>query len=540
MSQLVQIQGYCFVALKDNKPIDDVARESFLTKTRSDFPASQIDIPTSLVLLHEMTEYPANDTGFVNELENQYPETTRDDEFVYIYPIYSVKSNQIPDSLKSAGLKILRQKRIGYLKHQETNTEQPYALINKDGTLYDGEKYDVAQGNSNTARLEINIFDDVLALTHDEYQRYLQTKHLIDTGTRTSDISRNDLYLWALTETFPTRREKLDVVFHELRHAKNNLILSDYTVDNPTSTFSGTDIYKQCMDDELSAKIAETIESINSYYTSQNKHNLSMFFENEYLYKLLYNQPQQEIDKILLNIPGIVELICSYWKAMFADRYVPQFLHNTEKELKSRPLSQISETPNNEGYEAIRKKMFTFSVYNPKTGNYINMDLSEHVKKHTLDDNITDIVKEIQTNVIAERQEQYNMYIGRADKDIINSAHVQHNVAIASTKYRQRLQTYRDQGIGYSIALDIAPSMNVVAEGTETLDLKEPEPVRPAITPTHIAPRTIEDSKPVVILSNKESVQEEQESTKTKLNRAKGNIITRLFKGVFNKNKSNE
>ena len=111
MSQLIQIKDFIFLALKDGINITDETRKSFLSKTMQDFQGRELDVPTSLALISELEKCPFEKDDFVNGLV-PYPETTQDENYVYINPMYSIGSDKIPELLKSAGMKLQRKKHI--------------------------------------------------------------------------------------------------------------------------------------------------------------------------------------------------------------------------------------------------------------------------------------------------------------------------------------------------------------------------------------------------------------------------------------------
>ena len=132
-------------------------------------------------------------------------------------------------------------------------------LVNQDGTPFETPE---KNSDGRADKLNIDVYDDILALRPEEYEKYLYVKKQIEAG-KSAEVDKQDLYLWALTDTFIVRREKLDVVFHEMKHAQNSLVFFDYLFNNPNCKLSGVDIFKREQDDELSAKSAEAIEAIN-------------------------------------------------------------------------------------------------------------------------------------------------------------------------------------------------------------------------------------------------------------------------------------
>ena len=242
-------------------------------------------------------------------------------------------------------MKIHRKQLIAYIA-PDNDPESPYVLVKKDGTPFESEK----QPNSRANKVNIEIYDDVLALRKDEYKRYMHAEELVSKG-KYSQVSSQDLYLWSLTDTFVKGRERQDVAFHEIIYNahkndsqlnglsllinlsfNNNAILYfsffHYLFDNPDCKLSGADIFKLEQYDELSAKIAEAIEAINTYNISKNKTDLSVFESSYLLQQLLYDKSIEERKRLLSDVPNIIREVCMYWYKNFLVAYRPQFAEN--------------------------------------------------------------------------------------------------------------------------------------------------------------------------------------------------------------------
>lgn len=465
MPQLIQTKDFTFLALKDDINITDSDRQQFLHQTFRDFPSQRVDVPTSIALLAEFEKCPLQDNAFKNELEQPYPETLPDDKYVYVFPQYSVSSDTIPELLKAAGIQLLRTQRTAYLAPGETASE-PYKLVKQDGTPFEDTNVEARAGDS-----KIDIYDDVLALTKEEYHRYLNIKHTIDSGHFTQ-LSQQDMYFCALVDTFVTQKDKTDIIFHEIKHMKNKLIMFDRKFDNTNFALSGVDYYKINIDDEMSAKLSEVIRAINTYNQQTDKNDLSVFESTYILQQLLYNKTPEIRANMITDTELVVHMVCEHFNVIFAKGYKPQFMHDTLAALSNTPLNQICDKPNDAEYDIIRKKMFTYSVYNPATGNYINMDLSKYVPEHTLDAKTIGVINKIQQDTIQERQSRQDKLSKKPDQNIITTAHKQYRNLVLNTEYRKKLTELQNQGFDYSMALDFVSGMNFVAEGTEKLGQK--------------------------------------------------------------------
>lgn len=474
MSQLIQIADFQFVALKDGIDITEQDRKKFASPLWNEyFNPRVVEVPTSLALYAELGKCPFAYSDFRNDLEEEIPQITKTDDFVYIGPAYSVKSTKIPLLLQKAGLKIKRKQFVAYLARIE-NQDEPYMLVNQDGTPFETpEKH----SNGCAYKLNIDVYDDILALRPEEYEKYLYVKKEIDAG-RFAEVNKQDLYLWALTDTFITRREKLDVVFHEIKHVQNSLIFFDYLFNNPNCKLSGIDILKHEQDDELSAKLAEAIEAINTYNQSRNKSDLSAFESSYILQKLLHDKSIDERKNLLSNMPHVVREVCMYWYKNYATGYKPQFVQNTLIKLDQIPLKYLTYESDGTAYKDIRKSMFTYNVYDARTGKYINMDLSEYLIDISIIESDLKMTQQMYQDKVLERQQVLEECADRIRPDLINEAQEKYKELVHGTEYRKVLVDLQSKGMDYISALNFIPSV------TDTKDKGPGKPVE-----VHEAPK---------------------------------------------------
>lgn len=469
MAQLVQIKDFEFLALKDEINVTDKDKKSFLSMDlKDDFLSPKVvDVPTSLALIAEFAKCPFADSDFINDLDTESKTIIQKDDYVYIGPSYSVKSEKIPLVLKKAGLKIQRKQLIAYIAPYD-NPETPYVLVKKDGTPFESED----KPDNCVNQVNIEIYDDVLALRKEEYDRYVRAEELI-LGGKYNELSGQDLYLWALTDSFIKRQEKQDVVFHEMRHAQNSLILFDYLFDNQDCKLSGVDIFKREQDDELSAKIAEVIEAVNTYNTSKNKNDLSVFESSYLLQQLLYDKSIEERKRLLSNIPDIIREVCIYWDKNFLIAYRPQFVRNLSIKLSQLPLKHLAYESDGVAYNDMRRSMFTYNVYDIKTGKYVNMDLSECVFDPGIEKSMLQMTQQMYQDLVVERQDVLKKKHDKIQYDLIDQAIEEHKSCVINTEYRRTLAELQKKGMDYISALNFVPGVTDLQEKMENSDTQE-------------------------------------------------------------------
>lgn len=484
MSKLVRIKGNQLIAIKDSIKITPEDKQLFLTKDYRFFDSKMVDVPTSIVLIAMFNKCPYASSEFINEVGVSAPEFVVDDNYIYICPIYSVETVRIPLLLQRAGLKIKKEKRIAYLA-SSNNTEYPYNIVNKDGSLFEPEVSGVAND------LEIIIYDEVLALTKDEYNTYLRTEQLVKSG-KLKEITNDDLCLWALVDAFQSenKKEKIDVVFHEIKHAKNKIIKFDYIFENPDLKFSAIDIYNIQKDDELSAKIEEVIQAINAYNQSENKNDFSMFESFYPLQQLLHVKPKSEFLKLLSDIPSVVKIICADWHKNYGTYYDAQFIQNTSVDMNQLPIRCFATDTDGSDYNKIRSLMFTYSVYNPTTRTYINMDLSQYLKQPPISKETQNIIRKMYTDIIVKKRKLHlKHYSDVVNQLVIQDAEQEYKKTVLDTEYRKTLAVLQSRGIDYISCLDYIPpqsmsQQDIASQTTET------EPKKQDLQ-THKAPKVV-------------------------------------------------
>ncbi|MCR4917751.1 MAG: hypothetical protein K5912_02275 [Alphaproteobacteria bacterium] len=447
MSQLIQIKGFDFIALKDDVVITPQDRKDFLSKTKDDFDRHQVDIPTSIALLNEFPICPYPGGEFHNDanVKNQALSVVNKD-YVKIAPVYSFESDHVPLLLQKAGLKIKRNKNELYLV-PGPSAKEPYSIVDKDNN-----PYEESSGNANVFLSLIQLNDTVLMLERDKYETYLRVEELINTNNY-RNVADDDLYLWALVDCCVNRKDKQDIIIHELKHVKNHIMRFDAMIDNPNFKLSPIDIFKLEKNDEISARIAEAIEAVNTYNKSENKNDLSMSESTHMLQQLLYNKTVQERTALLSDIPNIVRLVCEYWYKVNDADYLKRFLYNLTGVLKYTPLKNLARTTDGVSYESLKKSMYTYNVYDQKTGKYNIVNVSDYVGNIYIDDNLSKEINGMYDKYVTDREKSIQNMGPRIQWDIIDKANKEYKKLIEETDYRKELKKLQSKGYDYNSAL---------------------------------------------------------------------------------------
>lgn len=469
MAQLLQISNYQIIALKDEVDITPEMRHRALNQTTGDFSSDMVDVPTSLYLLAMLNKSHLIQRDFLNQADKLYPKIATDEKYTYIYPQYSLDSRTIPEMLKLTGLQILRNMKVAYVTDDKGNPDK-YALTDTNGKPFENES------NQTRARVTnkiITIIDNVAAISHNDYAKILSAQHKIDNKTPISQLPEKDVYGWALARTFQDALKTDKYIFiHELKHIKNEALFNDAIMSQRDITLSAMDFYKIAIDNEISAKLAEVFKAIEIFQRKSNPTDISMFGAVPWMLSYMKNIPAQSRYAASMNLREIVSKTCEYWNKVFLDAYNPQFMFNTDVHLNQLALDNISDTPNDANYAHIRSLFYNFSIYNPATGNYINMDLSDYVPSPHLSQAQKLQLTQMQTDIVSQRRDLIAKYDTRIDHSLLDAALAMQRNALAQSAYMQQLNELRAKGYNAGAALDLCMGMNIVAKDMEILGIR--------------------------------------------------------------------
>lgn len=485
MVQLLEIADHQIIAIHDDVEITPEMRRDALTKKSfTDLPG-EILVASYISGMIERHSFPVHNSTrqFENQAAEQYPETTTDDTYTYVYPQYSVNSDDIPELIKLSGLQILRNKQVVYFTD---NPEDPnnYKLVDDKGETIDSH----TQGHFVARKNIITINDYIPAISHHDYKTMQEYKNTPLEQT-VKEIGKYPLKIVqgavSIEELCYGEHECPYTFDHELKHTKNNLLRENYLIRTGNTKLSAQDIYKLEVDNEITARLAEVFKGIEVFQRrgktkNNNFKELSVLGAIYPVYRYIVANSSDDIDMTkTYDIETIVKLTFDYYKESYMDQYRKQYLALAENMLWNYPPDLISDVPNDAAYKEMRSQYYNFSIYNPATGNYINMDLSEFVPEIEIPQEDLDEIKAKQRKALYFRADPNRYY------PPVAAAIEMQRASFENSEYGRRMTELQNMGLGIGAAMDWRPGMNIVTPDMELLAVKNEMQVTEM---THVAP----------------------------------------------------
>lgn len=311
-------------------------------------------------------------------------------DFVICYPDYQVSDEEIPDFVKQAGVKIVRNinKKILQVDEQDNLYWYDFATgknITETSFTMAGMKEDMS---------EIIMNDDVFVLSKKDYEICMNANK-----KNISNLSpgyRRMVYFFHEYISNAALMKKASFA-HELHHVMSGILLDARSADDSTPSLSVSDKYKQCEDSEKAAFVAEYLKVIEEYHKRDNYEDLTIFpIRYAPLRALLVNTPVHERKDIVMDMNFMINKAIFDWdnnKANSCYKIVgEQFDRITRKHAEKASVLKMEN--NSREYMIQRNLMYSFNVYNPYTKKHEMKALGSLVKIDTT------IPKEIQEIVI--------------------------------------------------------------------------------------------------------------------------------------------
>ena len=170
-----------------------------------------------------------------------------------------------------------------------------------------------------------------------------------------------------------------------------------------------------------------------------------------------------------------------YWYKNYATGYKPQFVRNTLIKLDQTPLKHLAYESDGTTYKNIRKLMFTYNVYDARTGEYINMDLSKYVVDVNVSESDLEMTQQMYQDKVIKRQKTLNERADRIQPDLINEAQEKYIKLVEETEYRKALVDLQNNGMNYISALNFIPLESDIKDKESTKTAKSHEPSKQQI-----------------------------------------------------------
>lgn len=211
---------------------------------------------------------------------------------------------------------------------------------------------------------------------NDDYEKYANPPH--------KNLKNEIEYLNSIKE------EKNLTLVHELKHIKNNLLVTHRMLRDDYHALSAENMYKQRIEDERTASIAELIYAINKYQKCGNYKDFSAFMGYfDWIANDINGKNEKEIQSYFKDIPAIVNKHLHYWTKSVLKDYSESAIEDATYYAKLNSLA-LDDVDDKE-YDMQRSLMYTFNIYNPETkkeeivnlAKYVDVDIpiSESVQK---------------------------------------------------------------------------------------------------------------------------------------------------------------
>lgn len=166
-------------------------------------------------------------------------------------------------------------------------------------------------------------------------------------------------------EQIESRRE---TITHEFKHIKNAIFIAGLSLKKDAKRLSVEDYYRVEVENERSAYLNTTINSINSYLKGGNLSDYSMFYsEDEKLVNKLKKMSEEDRLAYVSNMQNIMRYSFDKFKRDKQHYYdTNQFNTNLKADIQNAPLEAEVDTDRKEFYK-IQSLMYNYEVYNPYT-----------------------------------------------------------------------------------------------------------------------------------------------------------------------------
>lgn len=493
MAQLVVLEDYRVMALKDSVKLTDKLREQLGKTQIQDVPTEMWDIPTSLILNIEIPWIAVHNRPFKNMAADYWPQTTSDKDYVFVYPRYVIKDDVVPYAIQATGLQILRDSKEPIYAKRVQGSDSGFELVDKDGNIV-GCRY-VTAGGANAQK--IVMIDDVLGVEHQDYEQARIANIKYQKGVPPSQIPRDYLNLSLLAQSFySVRSTKENIFLHELKHYKNCLLTWPRAHSDEVAKISGVDCYHHLMDDEISAKIAEAIDAVNQYVRGGRPNSLSVFENAVWLQSWLHEVPVDRRMSAVMNVGDVARRTYDWWMTRMYSVYSTDFGKKLEMVIRGNvPARKLCMESDGVEYEKWRHMMFCYSVYNPETGHYVHMDLSQYLPHYTLTKSERNMVESVTRGVMEYNNRIVLSYGPSVQAGLLQQALELRSAALGQSEYQNQINNFQHSGLSLSAALDVCAGMTIVDETVERLGEK-PQAKKQEVDP--YAPFTLTDDTPPV------------------------------------------
>jgi hypothetical protein len=285
---------------------------------------------------------------------------------------YEIKTKDIPQDVQALGFKI-------------SPADKQYE-IDDDGNIigaFDSTRAQVCAFTKEiiVVRNHFRMSDENKALMDSLISRFKgQPKSAVDFESTLSGREKNLFFIYR-QELENTQLQKL-ILHHEFKHIKNEMFFNTVYLNRANYRLSGSDTYRIAVEDERSAFLSLTVNSVNEYLKNGDWDNFDGFHPNdEELVAKLKAMPASERKAYLMNPKNYIDVSLEFFKNEKQAKYDAGQFGNVIRDKVNQTVPNLPEDTGDLSptFKQIRKQYYHFAVYNPDTGKYEQKYLDQFI-----------------------------------------------------------------------------------------------------------------------------------------------------------------
>lgn len=250
-----------------------------------------------------------------------------------------------------------------------------------------------------------------------------QTEPAINFESTLSGKEKNLFFIYR-QELENVQKQKL-ILHHEFKHVKNEMFFNTVYLNRANYRLSGNDTYRIAVEDERSAFLSLTVNSVNEYLKNGDWDNFDAFhFNDKKLVDTLKAMPASERKTYLMNPKNYIDVSLEFFTKEKQANYDKTQFGGVIKDKVNQTAPNLPEDSGDLSptFKQIRKQYYHFAVYNPDSGKYEQKYLDEFIDDaHEVVPNAT-LAQEAK-DAYATRQAEYEADVkSGANPNIIDDA----------------------------------------------------------------------------------------------------------------------
>lgn len=250
-----------------------------------------------------------------------------------------------------------------------------------------------------------------------------QTEPAINFESTLSGKEKNLFFIYR-QELENVQKQKL-ILHHEFKHVKNEMFFNTVYLNRANYRLSGSDTYRIAVEDERSAFLSLTVNSVNEYLKNGDWDNFDAFhFNDKKLVDTLKAMPASERKTYLMNPKNYIDVSLEFFTKEKQANYDKTQFGGVIKDKVNQTAPNLPEDSGDLSptFKQIRKQYYHFAVYNPDSGKYEQKYLDEFIDDaHEVVPNAT-LAQEAK-DAYATRQAEYEADVkSGANPNIIDDA----------------------------------------------------------------------------------------------------------------------